>query len=778
MKSFWGLIPRYFKTGKKRVIFAATGIILSIALIVSLGTISQAIKEALHQKMLDDSGGNHDIYVGTIGYVDFDRVKSEPTVKELTTVHPIATYDIPNTKNRLQISSFKQNAKDILNLNLLEGRYPDKDNEIALERWILELLPNKYNVGDTITIPYTLNYRGRGGEVFKEEGEADFLLTGIYTFTYRDWFFPKEGTGYITPEFGEKLLSEKGISIQSVEADGYVMINSGYSVEEAVKLLTKSRYLTAGFFPNEKKLELQAEYEKYDGIIIVLAVIMVIIASVIIYNVFSVSISERISEFGMLRATGCSKGKLRALIIFEGMIIAAVCIPIGILLGNFLTRFIIKMTTGIENLSGVTGISPTIIIIAIVIGVLIALIGTIFPAQKVAALSPLAAIRGNEIQVCEGNNGVKIDSKGMKKLTFDARFAIVNVVRNKKRFISTCLSLIITINMFILVSFIIGSTNPEAIFKEGFKVDFKISTDSGFSEDIIKSVEGFEVTKKLMRKHTTMDIDKEQFTTEGLEKYKSVAESSTYTSNCLFQDRYYIETNVFGYSDEQLEALKEYILDGDININDMKDSDSAILIQNIEGLNYSQLSVGDEVQPSLNKYDDDGKYVGCSFPKVSINAVVSEEAIENIPLMTDRSYMQSTVLIMPEETLHKKMNLTTYQYWEGNVKDGYDYSEVEKNLRTIVESNKGSTFLSYREEIEKVKLNNAQIIFAMYSIVIVIAIVSLINLINIMKMSVIIRKKEFGILRSMGMDRSKVKGIVKWEGIFYGLFSSIVSIIL
>jgi len=135
-------------------------------------------------------------------------------------------------------------------------------------------------------------------------------------------------------------------------------------------------------------------------------------------------------------------------------------------------------------------------------------------------------------------------------------------------------------------------------------------------------------------------------------------------------------------------------------------------------------------------------------------------------------------LILPDSAMEKHMEMTKYQYWEGNVKDGYDYEEVEEELRAAVNSDKGATLLSYREELEKIKINNAQIIFAMYSIVIVVAIVSVINLINIMNMSANIRKKEFGFLRAMGLSGKQVKKIIMWEGAIYGIVSSVISVLL
>jgi ABC-type antimicrobial peptide transport system permease subunit len=779
MKSFWGIIPRYIKKGKKRITFVALGIIVSMALIVSLGTISEALKESLYQKMKDDSGGIHDIYLATIGYVDFDRVAKEEVVKEITTVWPIAKYDVPNTENILQISAFKENATDILNLELLEGRYPEKDNEIAIEKWILDLFPKKYEIGDKITIPYTIVHRGRGTEFYYEKGETEFVLTGTYDFTYRNWFYPKEGNAYITPEFGAKILNEKKLTLQNVEADGYIMIKPSYSAEEAVKKLTESRYSTGGFFANESKLQLKDEYEKYDNIMFFVSLILIVISSVIIYNIFNVSVSERTKEFGMLRAMGCPQWKVKAIILVEGMLITIIFIPIGILLGNWATRFMMKTVTGMENLGTVNTLDPKIILIAVGIGLLTAFIGTYFPANRASVISPIEAIVGGSNTSLQGDDiKLRLDKIILKKLPFEGNMAVINIVRNKKRFLSTCLSLVITITMLMTVNYVIGSTNPVAIFKDSFKVDFKVNSKSGLPLEKVSSVEGLDVTLKLKRRGTTMDLPKEKFTEEGLKAYKEFGETNEYISQCIFLDRYMIEINILGYRDEELEDLKKYVVDGDINIDKMKNEDILILVQNIDGLNYTNLSVGDEVQPSFIKLNDKGEYIGGTFPRFKIGAIVSEEAIKGLPMNKEDAKMLSSVLILPDSVIKAQMNLTRYQYWEGKVKDGYDYEEVENQLRAVVDSDKGATLLSYREELEKVKVNNAQIIFAMYSIVIVVAIVSIINLINIMNMSAIMRKKEFGFLRAMGLSRKQVKKIIMWEGVIYGVVSSIVAALL
>ena len=779
MKSFWGIIPRYIKKGKKRITFVALGIIVSMALIVSLGTISEALKESLYQKVKDDSGGIHDIYLGTLGYVDFDRVAKEEVVEDLTITWPIGKYDVPNTENTLQILAFQENATDILNLKLLEGRYPEKDNEIAIEKWILDLFPKKYEIGDKITIPYTIVHRSRATEFYYEQGETEFILTGTYNFTYRNWFYPKEGNAYITPEFGAKILGEKKLTFENVEANGYVMIKPSYSAEEAVIKLTASGYSTGGFFANEAKLQLEDEYKKYDSVMIFVSLILTVISSVIIYNIFNVSVSERTKEFGMLRAIGCPPWKIKTMILVEGMLITIVFIPIGILLGNWITRFIIKLVTGIENLGTVSTLDHKIILISVGIGLLTAFVGTYFPARRASIISPTEAITGGSNTSLQSSSMKgSLDKSIFKNLSFESNLAFINIIRNKKRFLSTCLSLIITITMFMTVNYVVGSTNPVAKFKDDFKVDFKVNSRSGLSVEKVSSVEGLDITLKLKRKGSTIEFPKEKFTEEGLKTYEELGKSMEYVAQCIAQERYWVEVDIFGYDDDRIETLKKYVIDGEIDIDKMKEEDTVILIQNIDGLNYTNLSVGDEVRIELSKVDANGKFLGITSPKLKVGAVVSADVAKEIPIYRQDTKMLSSVLILPESALEKHTNMTKYQCWEGNVKDGYDYEEVENQLRAVVNSDKGATFLSYREELERVKVNNAQIIFAMYSIVIVVAIVSIINLINIMNMSAIMRKKEFGFLRAMGLSGKQVKKIIMWEGAIYGIVSSVTSMLL
>ncbi|MEG2919301.1 MAG: FtsX-like permease family protein, partial [Clostridium sp.] len=54
----------------------------------------------------------------------------------------------------------------------------------------------------------------------------------------------------------------------------------------------------------------------------------------------------------------------------------------------------------------------------------------------------------------------------------------------------------------------------------------------------------------------------------------------------------------------------------------------------------------------------------------------------------------------------------------------------------------------------------------------------IINLINIMNMSAIMRKREFGFMRAMGLSEKQVKKIIRREGVIYGVVSGGVAAVL
>jgi len=152
MKSFWSLIPRSLSKNKKRVFFIAVGIMLSVSLIVSLSIMIETLKKMAYPIVIDATGGIHDATFYTSDKKALKLLENDPVIDKKTITLSLGVYKIPNSKYSLEISGCDTNISEFLNLKLLQGEYPQNNNEIVIEERILNSMPKKYQIGDKIKL--------------------------------------------------------------------------------------------------------------------------------------------------------------------------------------------------------------------------------------------------------------------------------------------------------------------------------------------------------------------------------------------------------------------------------------------------------------------------------------------------------------------------------------------------------------------------------------------------------------------------------------------------
>lgn len=120
-----------------------------------------------------------------------------------------------------------------------------------------------------------------------------------------------------------------------------------------------------------------------------------IVAFFIIFNVFSITVAQRIREMAMLRTIGASRKQLRRGVLVEALVVGIVASIIGIAIG---VLFAIALKA-IFNAAGfglpTTGIvlKPRTVIWPLVVGVIVTLLAAILPAVRATRISPVAALR-------------------------------------------------------------------------------------------------------------------------------------------------------------------------------------------------------------------------------------------------------------------------------------------------------------------------------------------------------------------------------------------------
>lgn len=778
MRSFWGLIPRYILKNKKRIFFMAVGIVLSIFLIISASMLVDSIKNEYYKTVVDQTGGTYDVLLFTWNGSGLEELKKDSLVNKSTFATPLGKYEVPNSAYSIDIGGYENNVTELLNFKLLQGRYPSGNNEIAIEKWVMEALPEKYDIGDKISLPSKLEVMTANG-IKVLENNNEFTLVGLFDHKSTAYGHKSVGKAYVTKEFAESIIKDK-----QVQYSGYLSFKSKQPIQEGlVQLVSTNSYSQISFMPNSIKSFMVLGQKILDFACAVLFVIVGIVASIIIYNIFNVSVAERTKEFGILRALGASQQRVKVLVLGEGIMMGIIFIPVGLLLGNFIITLIISSIIGESGVTSIFNAPKSGTITAVLVGFITIIIGTYFPAQKASTISPIEAIVSNNNLNLKGRkikNRLQTKGRLHKDISFTTRMAKLNLNRNRKRFATTVISLSVSIMMFMTVNYLINLANPVNRYKNNFDGDFTILADSndislGVSIGEINKLSEIRGLDKVSKKkivNTSIEIKKEKLTKQGIDYVEAEGRSNNYTKQLISQGRYRFVTDIVGFDSTELMNLEDKLLEGKLDIDEMKEKPIILLAQNLNNYNFTALKVGDIIRIGCPKYDEKGKQVGYSNEDFIIGGLLKEEAIKSI------GGSEKQKIIMSNEAAEKYMGVKNFQEVKVTLNNKANYEEAEMIIRDNLKLNRGAKITSFKEELERVKKTNFQLSLVLYSFIFIVATISIINLINIMSMNAILRSKEIGMMRALGLGNDEVRKIIIHEGLLYGIASGGIGITL
>jgi len=129
--------------------------------------------------------------------------------------------------------------------------------------------------------------------------------------------------------------------------------------------------------------------------LLVFAFIAILVGSFLIFNTFSITVAQRVREFGMLRTLGASRRQILTDVVVEALAIGVLGAVIGIgggfliamLLNSLLEAFEIDLPT-----TGLVMESRTIIV-SLLIGIVVTALSSLVPAVRSTRVPPIAALR-------------------------------------------------------------------------------------------------------------------------------------------------------------------------------------------------------------------------------------------------------------------------------------------------------------------------------------------------------------------------------------------------
>lgn len=776
------LTIKNLKLNKKRTIVTIVGIILSTALMVGIGLLFSSFQDYMIRETISYNGK----YEAEYGDVSLDKLNSIDK-KDFSYFYqkPIgfSKFDSANEyKPYLYISSV--NKEYFNELHLISGRFAENDSELVISNHINTNGGASYKIGDIITLKYgervvegvnTL----ANNEYYEEEtlnivGEKTYTIVGIVE---RSNFEDYSASGYST--FTLDMNDKDGI------VNVFVMFNNKKKIIKQSEDLAKKLGYNNAISYNSTLLALYGEstYGNIMKSMITMIVIMLSLVSigciVVIYNSFAISVMERKKEFGLLSSIGATKKQLSYTVFFEALIEGIIGIILGICgayIGIGTVILIINNLIGdilVLKLNLVTNI--VFIIIPVIFMILVIFISALVPSRRAAKVSPIEAIRQND--------DIKINKKKIKTgrlinklFGIEGEIALKNIKRNKKKYRVTIVSLFISIVLFISFSSYMNYTIDTASSVMGeVPYDYQISY---FGDD--NDIDALDKISEIIKSN-------------DVKEYVSYSASNlSIIGNYTYSDEY-LDFYKSAYGDDGIKALTNlkyqyisiYILD-DISYNKYKeliglDKDSVILLNKFKGVSYGNNKRVNYDIPVINNGDINIKI--CNFDDNDEDVDTTKycnKKIDNIfitnksfDLIEEFSYMSDFKLIVNKK-LYDNISDSGTHYTQYNI-----ISDNTDNIDKLTKELDKYDNVNYTNVKESMKQANNMILVVkilMYGFIGLITLIGVTSVFNTISTSMALRKREFAVLRSIGLTRKGFNKILFFESLFFGLKSLIYAI--
>ena len=790
---------RHLKANKSRSIVTILGIIVSVAMITAV-FVSMA-------SFLDLEGRQSILLYGQGEVTAWDVPKEE--IRKMRNDDRIACVGAKMEEDNnasdmaWQLTSNKTGKSlagnmyigDSWNLSQMilcdyDGQLPKDSSEIAVEASFIEKNALDWKVGDTVTFAVGTRYIIEDGQKYSLSGsyfnrDEQFEVTGNPQFTITAILHDNSPTKYyniirgmsdeempatVTARISLKEVNRHSLDVIKALASEYNLGNFGENYTRNSSYLVSKGAIDASNTTVMSMLPM-----------VIIVLILIMIASVmLIYNAFGMSLAERVRYLGMLASVGATKRQKRGSVYFEGFILGLIGIPVGIAAGILGIGITLKLVgdkiiaTGMLN-----GLSQsqnfhmnTVVPIWAVIGIVIVSAITIFisayiPARKASKIMPIDAIRQtNEIKV----RAKKLRSPKWIRFLFgyEGELAYKNMKRNGRKSRVITASIIISVVLFLCVNYftsLFTRSNDLAVMP--YQIQVYVEADR--KQDMVDALEKMQnvddvyvITYRMLNYSADTDpLNAEIFSEAHLTNtYKNLFKRSTHVFlKAVDQEMFneICEKNHIDSSDYYKDTLKGLI----VNNVSHKDGGSAVFNDSVIGQTFYY-------------YNDDSD-TACG---VEIGALVPWDASEKIMQTSAAGYVQ---ILVPEEMYnkaHSDANDGTMTFYTMLGIETNDHAAVAESINTLFQE--GDFQSGFCDDTVESQESMRTVIFIMevfiYGFIALISLITIANIINTISTGIAMRRKEFAMLRSVGMTPGGFRKMIRLESLLYGSRSLVVAL--
>lgn len=781
------LTYRHLKENKGRTVVTTLGICVSVAMITAV-FVAMASFLNLFGEIGKISSGNWDAYYYHLSQSQIEQVEKDSRISKVGLKYGSEnkSFQIKNPTSYKRgtaemIIGDKSYFEMVLTGNF-DGKVPANENEVAVEKNFLDKNGMKdAKVGDKIVLTqgqrqlddgsYVTGSNFNKDEKFVPSGdEKEYTITAI--------LHTNPATKYSSVW--------RGISkdeIKSGDICAYITLakqnSSAYSTIEAIQ----NDYKIDDYQANEDVL---ASYlsGRQDGFlvtmlpIVLVVLILIVIASVmLIYNAFGMSLSERVRYLGMLASVGATKSQKRKSIYFEGAILGAIGIPVGILAGILGIGITLKLVGHkIISTGMIAGVNDsnmqmkTVVPAWAIIGIILVSIFTIFisafiPARKASKITPIDAIRQRQ-EIKVKPKKLKAPKYIKKIFGYEGELAYKNLKRNGKKSRLITVSIALSIVLFISCNYFCGMFIQASGYEKNIPyqiytvISLEHKKDLEDALDKMQNVDKYYVDMvnsnySLGKKGNLKDTD-----IKNLSHYNS-SYAKLFENGSVTMAIHYIDDSEFNklcqnndidYNSFYGKNVKCLLLN---NLTHKQDT-SKVFNNSIIGQHIAErdefVNEGDEPLDfevgGLVKYDKNS--LPCSFVPANVVGVF-------VPYS---QYVNVIEKGLEPNDVRLAMCIETDEH-----------KEVAENLTTLLnEKDFGGSYVS--DNVDILETMNTVIFIIqvfVYGFITLISLITIANIINTISANIALRRKEFAMLKSVGTTPKGFSKMVSLESVFYAL---------
>lgn len=448
------------KENKTRTLVTIIGIMLSVSLLTAVATSVHSLRAHVLDLVITENGDYHAALLG-VDQSKLNELTGHEKITGITTVQNLGYALHPDITNEYKpyifVAAMDADFPDSMPVHLNDGRMPENSSELLIPEHLASNGEVYYKLGDSLSLE--LGRRITNGEVLGQEqsykGEAEALEKDtVKTFTVVGFYDRPSYEDYDAPGYTALTLSDPaGPDLYDVYfkvdpmRDTYDVLNSLGTHQ------TKVNDDLLRFTGNSDMNSLNAVLY---GMMAILSGIIMLGSIALIYNAFSISINERTKQFGLLKSVGATKKQILSSVLFESLVLSGIGIPLGILLGLGGIRGTFELYQEALSASFRSGdirlrISGDALMFAALLGLITVLISAYLPARKAAGKSAIESIRqSHEVKI--NARHIRTSKLAYRLFGFDGMIAAKNFKRNRRKYRTTVASLFLSIVLFISAS--------------------------------------------------------------------------------------------------------------------------------------------------------------------------------------------------------------------------------------------------------------------------------------------------------------------------------------